>query len=302
MAIIRANFADLYTSRLALIDEIILDKAEQETSMVPVAFNVKTGTGAFRQDTTIAGFMQAPEKDELDDVTFDDPLPGLDTKYTPVTYELGYKASEEAIDDDLDNWIPEVAASLGISFADAYEVVHANIFNNGFTGTAGPDALPLFDVAHTLLGGGTTKNELTNSADLNVTSLQQALVDFRDVPDERGLKRRRRPGLLLYPFELEFKAGELVESLLSPEDANNAVNMLQRQGLSRASWEYLTDVDAWFLLAKNKSDMSLKSYWWQRPVTRHDIDFKASAAMTKIRGRFVTGWSDWRGVFGSPGI
>ena len=299
--ILEAGFADLYTARLALLDEIIIDKAQPETSLVPLLFAVKTGKGPFIQDTTLGGFMQVPEKDEGDDVQFDDPLSGLDTKYTPVTYELGYKASEESIDDDLDNWIPEVAALLGISFSDAYEVVHADIFNNGFTGTSGPDGKPLLDVGHPLLGGGTEQNELTTAADLSMTSLQQAMVDFRDITDDRGIKRMRRPGILLYPFELEFKAGELVDSVLDPETANNAVNVVGKMVMQRASWEYLTDADAWFLLSKDKSTRKLKSYWWQRPVTRHDIDFKASAAMTKIRGRFIANWSDWKDVFGSPG-
>ena len=305
MAIVRANFADLYTSRLALIDEIIIDKTGQEGSMVPLVFRVKTGKGAFVQDTSVGGFMQVPTKDELSDVVFDDPLAGYDTKYTPLTYELGYKASEESIEDDLDNWISDVASLLGVSMNDSYEVDHANVLNNGFgtTTLTGPDGQPLMDTAHVLLGSATKRNELATPADLSVSSLQTAQIDYRDIPDERGLKRMRRLGVLLVPFEESFKAAELLESELNPEDANNAINTIKgsRQSMVWASWEYLTDVDAWFVLGKERGGNQMKSFWWQRPVTRHDIDFKASAAMTKIRARWIRGYSDWRDIYGSPG-
>ncbi len=303
MAVIRAGFADLYTSRLALLDKVILDRAMQEDSIVPLVFKVTDGSGPFVQTTTVGGFPQVPEKDELDDVSMEDPLAGLDVKYTPLTYEMGYKVSEEAISDDMDGFVSDLAAQLGISFSDTYEVDHANVFNNGFSNSFadGADGIELFSTVHVLLGAADTgKNELTTSADLTVTSLQQALVDFRDITDERGLKRRRRPNLMLVPFELSFKAEELLGSQLSPEDANNAINTLKGT-LSWRSWEYLTDTDAWFIMAPGGPGYNIRSYWWQRPETRHDIDFLASAAMTKIRARFIRGWSDWRDVFGSPG-
>jgi hypothetical protein len=182
----------------------------------------------------------------------------------------------------------------------------AAIFNNGFTTETTPDGLPLFDAAHVLKSGATARNELATAADLSATSLTQALVDLQNQTKlESGQLAAPITDLILYvPPDLEFMADRILESAGLPGVADNDRNPIK----SRRSWKlivnpYLTDTDAWFILAANKKLHGITSYT-RIPITQVPpmTDAKTGNRIYKVRFRRSWGAWQWQNCFGSPGV
>ena len=302
MATLRTTLPDLYLSRLAFLEQVLFDEIDIEDGVVSSVVDIRDmGSKPFVRTTTVASFGTVPVKAEGANVTYDDLAQGFDKTYTADTYELAFRASKEALDDEQEEVVSDAARALGQSMTYAYNVDHAGLFNDGFTSTTGsPDALPLFDIAHTLIGGGTEQNELTTAADLSISSLRDALNDIGDTTDDAGKLLHWRPKVLLVGMENQWLAKEMIQSPDRPDTADRAINAFRDDGLRVVVWPYLTDADAWFLLSE-PSRHFVRSYWRERPNSMHDWDFESSSMKVKIRARWIRGWSDWRGVYGSPG-
>ena len=302
MATLRTTLPDLYLSRLAFLEQVLFDEMELEDGVVSSVVDVRDmGSKPFVRTTTVASFGTVPIKAEGANVTYDDLAQGFDKTYTADTYELAFRASKEALDDEQEEIVSDAARALGQSMTYAYNVDHAGLFNDGFTSTTGsPDGLPLFDLAHTLVGGGTEQNELTTAADLSISSIRDALNDISDTVDDAGKLLHWRPQILLVSAENQWLAKELIQSPDRPDTADRAINAFRDGGLRVVVWPYLTDADAWFLLSE-PSRHFVRSYWRERPNSMHDWDFESSSMKVKIRARWIRGWSEWRGVYGSPG-
>mgnify|MGYP001568628341 FL=1 len=302
MATLRTTLPDLYLSRLAFLEQVLFDEIDIEDGVVSSVVDVRDmGSKPFVRTTTVASFGTVPVKAEGANVTYDDLAQGFDKTYTADTYELAFRASKEALDDEQEEVVSDAARALGQSMTYAYNVDHAGLYNDGFTSTTGsPDGLPLLDLAHTLIGGGTEQNELTTAADLSISSMRDALNDIGDTTDDAGKLLHWRPKILLVGMENQWLAKEMIQSPDRPDTADRAINAFRDDGLRVVVWPYLTDADAWFLLSE-PSRHFVRSYWRERPNSMHDWDFESSSMKVKIRARWIRGWSDWRGTYGSPG-
>ena len=305
MATFRSTLPDLYLSRLAYLEDVLADEIDIEDGVFPSILRIRDmGNKPIVRTTTVASFGTVPIKSEGADVTYDELAQGYDKTYQADTYELAFRTSKEALDDEQEEVVSDAARMLGRSMTYAYNVDHANLFNNGFSSTTGsPDGVELFATNHTLVSGGTEQNELTTAADLSVTSLRDALNDILDTTDDAGKLIHWRAEVLLVPGELQWLAHELIDSPDRPDTGNRALNAFRKadgQGLRVLVSPYLTDADAWFLLA-SPSVHNIRSYWRERPNVMHDWDFDSSSMKVKIRARWVRGWSDFRGGYGSPG-
>ena len=107
-----------------------------------------------------------------------------------------------------------------------------------------------------------------------------------------------QPKTLLVPPDLQYEAVRILDSELQPEDDTNAVNPLSKTGLTLQVWDYLTDTDAWFLLA-DKSNHKLTIYDREPFTTSHIFDFDTGDIKFKGKERFSSLWGDPRGMFGS---
>jgi phage major head subunit gpT-like protein len=205
------------------------------------------------------------------------------------------------IDDDEYGIVTKFASSLPMSAQDTRETLGADLFNQGFVNTtySGGDGLALFSAVHPLVAG-TYQNTLSSAADLSITSLRQACQDFQGTVDDRGLIVNIMPKTLLVPKEEQWNAHELLKSPDRPDTAARAINAFQMKSLDYVVWNYLTDPDAWFLLADNsRHDL----HWYDREAFNaiHYEDYSARAVVTQGYMRFSYGFNDWRGVYGSPG-
>ncbi len=265
-------------------------------------FNVLNSTKQSEVDSYESGFVTMPEKEEGVAAQFDTILPGIKKTYVHVTFALGYELTEEAVEDNLQtqetfNKFPTALSRSGI---ETVEVVAANIFNNGFS-NSGFDGVPLFSTAHLNLDGSTQANRPTTDADLSVTSLTAGLTTIEKYVDEKGLKRPTKAVLLGVPVDLWNVAEELIGSEFKPFTGNNEVNALQVKDLQYFVWHYLTDTDAWFLLAEKGQHM-LK-FWWRIKMggLRRGTDFDSTNLKHLSRMRFSVDYSHWMGTYGSQG-
>lgn len=303
MATLRNTLPDLYLNRLAYLEDVLFDELDIEDGVVPQVVKIRDmGNKPIVRTTTVASFGTVPIKAEGANVVYDEMAQGYDKTYQADAYELAFRTSKEALDDEQEEIVSDAARALGASMTYAYNVDHANIYNNAFTSTTGsPDAVALMVTNHPLVGGGTTgKNALTTAADLSVSALRDLLNDMADTVDDAGKLVHVRPKVLLVPFELKWLATELIQSAGRSDTPDRADNAFKDDGLRIVAWPYLTDSDAWFLL-DDSSRHNVRSYWREKPNVMHDWSFESSSMLIKCRARWVRGWSDWRGVAGSAG-
>ena len=149
---------------------------------------------------------------------------------------------------------------------------------------------------------GDAKNELSTSADLSETSLEQALIDIAAFTDERGLKIAARGLKLIIPSELQFTAERIMKSPNRVGTADNDINALASKGMIPQGYvvnNFLTDTDAFFI--KTDVPNGLKMFERAPIKTAMEGDFDTGNVRYKARERYSFGFSDWRGMFGSPG-
>jgi hypothetical protein len=301
MATLRTNLPDLFLSRLANLTDVLINEYEVEDQISEKILKVRDmGNRPFVTTTTVGTFGTVPIKVEGADVAYDEMGMGFDKTYTADTYELAFRTSKEALDDEQEESVSDAGRALGRSGRYTVEADCANIFNLGFSVTTGaPDGVVLFSTSHPLVGGGTQANRPSTDADLSTSALRSALNDIADTVDDGGLLIHWRPNVLLVPYELKWQADELMNSVDRSDTSDRAKNAFKSEGIQVIAWPYLTDADAWFLL--DTSSLNIRKYWRERMNLLHDWDFESSGMKVKTRFRFVRGWSDFRGTYGTSG-
>jgi hypothetical protein len=190
--------------------------------------------------------------------------------------------------------------ALARSMANTKQVKGAAVLNNAFTAAyAGGDGKELCATDHPTLAGSFS-NELATAADLNETSLEQALIDIAAFTDERGLKVAARGMKLIIPSALQFTAERLMKSKGRTGTADNDINAINNMGAVPEGYvvnHYLTDTAKWFV--KTDVPNGLKHFTRAPLKTSMEGDFDTGNVRYKARERYVFGFSDPRGIFGS---
>ena len=252
----------------------------------------------------VTSFGLFSEKNEGASISYDDPLQGYDIEAVHGTYALGFRVTEEMYHDDQFRIMKRMPKMLSISAKETIETIAWSLINNGFSGTyVFGDGKELFAVDHPLVGGGTGKNTLTTAADLSATSLKQAIGDFEETTDHRGLPLRLKPNILMVPPALEWTARELLHSGFAPDAQTGLtdmrVNPLRERGINLFINPYLTDPDSWYLVDTTHHQLY---FFWRKPLSfESDTDFNTGDGLFKASMRFSRTAADWRGIFGSPG-
>jgi len=254
------------------------------------------------QSLTFGGLGTMDQKDEGENINYEAPNEGFLQTFTHIWYAKGIRITQEQWSDDLYGVMEDSPSELGRMAYATEETILSNVFNNGFDSSyTGADGLELFSTAHVREDGSTYKNELTNAADLSTTSLEQALIDYRNFRDGGGKRVMIQPGILLVSPDSQFNAARILNSVHTPDSDTNAVQPVHDMGLRLDVWDYLTDTDAWFIGPKNKSEGHLLLYEREPFATDHIFDFDTGDIKLKGEFRQSSGWADPRGWFGSPG-
>jgi hypothetical protein len=267
-------------------------------------FDTETSDRAFEEEVMLSGFANAAVKPEGQGVTFDDAQETFTARYTNETIALAFAITEEAIEDNLyDRLASRYTKALARSMANTKQVKAAAVLNNAFDANfAGGDGVELCSTVHPTLAG-TFSNELTVASDLNETSLEQALIDVAAFTDERGLKIAAQGTKLIIPSALQFTADRLMNSAGRVGTADNDIYAVRNMGMVPQGYtvnHYLTSNKKWFL--KTDVPNGLKHFVRAPIKTSMEGDFDTGNVRYKARERYVFGFSDPRGIFGSNAV
>tara|TARA_R100000700_G_scaffold36052_1_gene45033 strand:+ start:1765 stop:2676 length:912 start_codon:yes stop_codon:yes gene_type:complete len=301
MAISRAQLAKELEPGLNALFGLEYDRYENEHAEI---FDEESSDRAFEEEVMLAGFSTAPNKAEGGSISFDDAQETFTARYTHETIALAFSITEEAIEDNLyDRLAGRYTKALARSMAQTKQIKAAAILNNAFTAgaSAGGDGVALLSDSHPTISGNQS-NILSTAADLNETSLEQALIDIAGFQDERGLKIAVRGTKLIIPKELQFIAERVLNSNLRVGTADNDANAIKNMGMipeGAVVNHFLTDTDAFFI--KTDSPNGLKYFNRAAIKTAMEGDFDTGNMRFKARERYSFGFSDWRCLFGTPG-
>jgi len=267
-------------------------------------YETETSERSFEEETKLAGFSAAPVKPEGQAIAYDNAQEAWTARYNHETIAMGFSITEEAMEDNLyDSLSARYTKALARAMAYTKQVKAAAILNQGFNnGVTYGDGVSLFSTAHPLISGGTNSNRPTVGADLNETSLENAVIQIAGWTDERGLLIAAKPRKLIVPPSLQFVATRLLETELRVATADNDINALKNNGSIPEGYtinHWLTDTNAWFLTTDVPN--GLKHFIRTPMSTSMDGDFDTGNARYKARERYSFGVSDPLGIFGSPG-
>ena len=302
MAISRAQLAKELEPGLNALFGMEYDRYENQHAEI---YTTESSDRAFEEEVMLSGFGAAPNKSEGNAVNFDDAGEAYTARYNNETIALAFSITEEAIEDNLyDRLGSRYTRALARSMAHTKQVKAASILNNAFTGgaSAGGDGVALCSASHPLVNGGTLSNTPAVAADLNETSLEDALISIAGYVDERGMKVALRGMKLLLPRQLQFIAERIMVSNLRVGTADNDANAIKTMGMVPDGYavnDFLNDPDAWWV----KTDAPRGFIHFERTpmATNMEADFDTGNMRYKARERYSFGFSDPRCVFGSPG-
>jgi hypothetical protein len=267
-------------------------------------YETETSERSFEEETKLSGFSAAPVKNEGSAIAYDNAQEAFTARYNHETIALGFSITEEAVEDNLyDSLSARYTKALARAMAYTKQVKAASTLNNAFSSSyVGGDGVALISTAHPLVSGGTNSNRPATAADLNETSLENAVIQIAAWTDERGLLIAAKPRKLVIPPALQFTATRLLETSLRVSTADNDINALKNNGSIPEGYtinNYLTDTNAWFLCTDVPN--GLKHFVRTPLANSMDGDFDTGNVRYKSRERYSFGWSDPLGIFGSPG-
>lgn len=273
-------------------------------------FETYKSNRAFEEDVGVSSFGLAVVKPEGSPIQYDSERQAYITRYSHVVYALGFMITREIMDDDLYDVVGQrKAQGLAFSMRQTKEIVAANVYNRAFSSSyTGGDGASLIAAGyvggstnHPLFAGGSFINGLSTAADLSEAALEQAHIDIAGFVNDRGLLISVRPKTLIIPRQLMFEAKRITAPTGRPGTDTNDVNAMKAMGLvpEVVVNHYLTDPDVWFL----RTDVPHGMKYWERNADSFDMDndFDTENAKFKARARYSFGWTDPRGIFGSPG-
>ena len=266
-------------------------------------YTIESSDRAFEEEVMESGFGEAPVKTEGAGVSYDQAQEVYTARYTHETIALAFSLTEEAVEDNLyDRLSARYTKALARSMAQTKQIKAAAVLNGAFTTSIGGDGVVLCSTAHPTLSGPNLSNTLATPADLSETSLEQSLIDIQAFTDERGLKIAVQGLKLIIPKELQFTADRILKSTLRVGTADNDINALRNMGMVSQGYtvnNFLTDPDAFFI--KTDAPNGMKMFERVSLKTGFEGDFDTGNVRYKARERYSFGFSDPRGMFGSPG-
>lgn len=265
--------------------------------------NVEKSQNAYEEDTALAGLGPMVRKAEGGVYTYDEPIIGNTVRYSHQTFGLAFRVTEEVIEDEKWGIVKKLVDELAKSAWANKEVNAHAVLNRGFDPAyQGFDGQPLFSTAHPRMdGAGNQANRLAVEADLSQTSLQAAIEMFETMTDDRGIPLNVAPKFLIVGPANIWVANEILGSSQDPDSNRNAINVISsKYGIAPIISHWLTDPDSWFLLG-DKGEHDLKMYIRVDDQFKDYEDEATGDVINSVRHRLVSGFSDWRGTFGSQG-
>ena len=259
---------------------------------------------SYHEEVMLYGMGAAPELPDGMPVTYQSGGQLYVARYTYKVFGLAYALTKVLVEDGDHIRVGNTfSRHLAQSMIETKETNCANILNRAFTGTyAGGDGKELVATDHPVIGG-TQSNELGTAANLSQTSLEQMLIQIRNAADSNGKKIRITPQKLIVSPSNVFQAEVILKSVLRSGTANNDINAIKSMGMlsgETAVISRMTSNTAWFVKTDNPEGVKLLMR--RRLEKSMEGDFETDSVRYKSTERYGTGWTDWRGIYGTPGV
>jgi hypothetical protein len=258
----------------------------------------------YHEEPVLFGFGAAPELPDGMPVTYQAGGVLFIARYIYKVYGLAFALTKVLVEDGDHIRVGQTyARHLAQSLIETKETLGANILNRSFTaGYAGGDGVALCSAAHPI-SGGVFSNLLTTPAALSQTSLEQMLIQVRQAVDNSGKKIRLTPTKLVVGPSNVFQAEVLLKSVLRTGTSNNDINPVKSMGMlegGQANLSRLTSVTAWWV--ETDAPEGLKMAKRRSLEKSMEGDFETDSMRYKATERYAFGWTDPRGVWGTPGL
>ena len=259
----------------------------------------------YHEEPVLYGFGAAPQLPDGTPVTYQQGGVLFLKRYVYSVYGLAFALTKVLVEDGDHIRIGQVyARHLAQSLIETKETLAANVLNNAFTGgaTAGGDGVALNSASHPIVNG-TASNLLTTAANLSQTSLEQMLIQIRQAVDNNGKKIRLVPRQIVVAPGNVFQAEVLLKSVLRAGNANNDINPIKSIGLldeGAAVISRLTSATAWWV--QTDAPEGMKLLMRRKLEKTMEGDFETDTMRYKATERYDVGFTDWRAMYGTPGV
>ena len=270
----------------------------------PELFDIETSDKAYEEDVEISGFGVLREKDQGQALNYDTEVQGAITRYTHIAYAGGYIVTFEELRDNLYEVVSKRrAAMLAFAGRQTEEIIGANVFNQAFNASFPiGDGGEMIRTTHPTLTGNQS-NKLTFSADLSEVAIEDLAIQIMQATDYRGNKIALVPQCLAVSPSQWFDANRILFSVLQNNTANNAINVIKATGMFPKGIvvnHYFTSTTAWFI--RTNAPYGLRFMWRDKPMFDTDNEFDTKNAKAAQYMRFSCGCTDWRQIWGTPGV
>ena len=253
----------------------------------------------------ISGLGTVPLKPEGTPFSYDAPILGNTKTHNAVEYGLGFEITYEMWGRELYGIMDMMTKELRRSVDFRLEVGAHNWLNNGFVTTNYTtfDAAALFSTAHVTLDGRTVSNRPATEIEVGLTALQNMVIHFHGMTNERNIPEMRGPRQIVIPPAYLWTMREIMGSTHRPFSANNEINSILQEELTFMVSHYANTVNAnaWYALA-SKDDHDGNFYIETRPIFDYFDDPRTMNAVFTVYTSFEPSQADeWRGVYASTG-
>jgi len=258
----------------------------------------------YHEEPVLYGFGAAPQLPDGSPVSYQQGGVLFLQRYVYQVFGLAFALTKVLVEDGDHIRIGQVYAKhLAQSLIETKELLCANILNRAFNSSyTGGDGVSLSSSAHPIVNG-TTSNLLSTAANLSQTSLEQMLIQVRQAVDNNGKKIRLQPLKLVVAPGNVFQAEVLLKSVLRTGTANNDINPIKSIGLlpeGASVISRLTSATNWWVQTDAPEGMKLMM---RRALEKTmEGDFETDSMRYKATERYWPSWTDWRSMYGTPGV
>ncbi len=278
------------------------------------------GNELYVEDIAVGGVGAFPLIGEADDIQLTGITFGAKTRYQTDFFQLGFAISGVDKQYNRIGKVNKVLAKFVKARKATVEIQAALPLNQGFSSSyVGADNVALFSSSHTPLTaniqtGATTVSNLGTASDVTPSAIEAGVTAFMTMTGQDGIYTDISPRWLICHPTMYLPARRALESAgyYTTSGTNSSVpsasyadtkNVLLDQNITPIANPWLTDTDAWFLVA-DKSETEWLVYWslpytdksWDEPT----VGPLGATVYSQSFGMTV-GWSDWIGLYGNAG-
>jgi hypothetical protein len=284
------------------LDKVWHDEGTPRPLQYAQVLHVSSFDKLYLQEAKMAGFGPLQPQGEAENVSYDQAIAPVTKRWDYDVYGLAYEVTDKLVRNEEYNQVQKLEMDLRRSADDTTETYGIALLNYAHTTTiaTGFDGLALASTAHTRLDGGAVQSNYGNTA-LSLTALQDMLIAFRKLKNDRGRPFVYKPSRIIVAPDLMLTAEELLSATLKPavtttsgSDDRNQPNVVGRYGLSQVVIDYLTSPTFW---AVQSEQHDMRFAWRFKAEIENKVEFENNTIKRKLRQGMLRGFGEWRGFY-----